>query len=165
MCKEAGLGLIWGHLTEGDEETSRRDWARNEARYVEVWGYLFRFKHVQTILYLSILLHCIVQWVLQVMSASACCFIVCWFSLSFTTCFGLRGHLQVCRIFICLEDFGSLVTLCMCSICVLFLCCSPSCFWCFLAYALVCLLFIVVVRTNQLGTTDPSELLMSRVSS
>jgi hypothetical protein len=53
------------------------------------------------------LLHRIVQWVLQVMFPSACCFIVCWFSLSFTTCCGLHGHLQVCRIlhiviFICL---------------------------------------------------------------
>jgi hypothetical protein len=50
------------------------------------------------ILYFSILLHCIVQWVLQVMSPSACSFIVCWFPLSFTTCFGLHGHLQVYRI-------------------------------------------------------------------
>jgi hypothetical protein len=33
------------------------------------------------ILYFSILLHCIVQWVLQVMFPSACCFIVCWFPL------------------------------------------------------------------------------------
>jgi hypothetical protein len=41
----------------------------------------------------------------------ACSFIVCWFSLSFTTCFGLRGHLQVCRIFIfmCLKDSASLL--------------------------------------------------------
>jgi hypothetical protein len=37
------------------------------------------------ILYFSILLHCIVQRVLQVMFPSACSFIVCWFSLSFTT--------------------------------------------------------------------------------
>jgi hypothetical protein len=78
------------------------------------------------------LLHCIVQWVLQVMSPSACSFIVCWFPPSFTTCFGLHGHLQVCMIlhifiFICLRIllrcfFGSLpflhvVTLCMFSIC------------------------------------------------
>jgi hypothetical protein len=47
------------------------------------------------ILYFSILLHCIVQWVLQVMFPSACSFIVCWFSLSFSTCFGLHGHLHV----------------------------------------------------------------------
>jgi hypothetical protein len=32
------------------------------------------------------------------MSPSARSFIVCWFPLSFTTCFGLHGHLQVCRI-------------------------------------------------------------------
>jgi hypothetical protein len=49
-------------------------------------------------LYFSILLHCIVQWVLQVMFPSACSFVVCWFPLSFTTCFALHGHLQVCRI-------------------------------------------------------------------
>jgi hypothetical protein len=32
--------------------------------------------------------------------------LLCWFSLSFTTCFGLHGHLQVCRIiyFICLKE-------------------------------------------------------------
>jgi hypothetical protein len=50
------------------------------------------------ILYFSILLHCIVQWVLHIMSLSACSFIVYWFPLSFTTCFGLHGHLQECRI-------------------------------------------------------------------
>jgi hypothetical protein len=48
------------------------------------------------------------QWVLQVKFPSACSFIVCWFPLSFTTCFGLHGHLHVCRIlhtfiFICLR--------------------------------------------------------------
>jgi hypothetical protein len=74
------------------------------------------------ILYFSILLHCIVQWLLQVMLPSVCsCSVLvftvsphvsaymaifrcvgallCWFPLSFTTCFGLHGHLQVCRIF------------------------------------------------------------------
>jgi hypothetical protein len=51
------------------------------------------------ILYFSILLHCIVLWVLQVMSPSACRYILCWFPLSFTTCFGLHGHLQVCKNF------------------------------------------------------------------
>jgi uncharacterized membrane protein len=35
------------------------------------------------------------------MSASACSFIVFWFSLSFTTCFGLHGNLQVSDISIC----------------------------------------------------------------
>jgi hypothetical protein len=49
------------------------------------------------ILYFSILLHCIVQWVLQVMFPSACSFIVCWFSPSFTKCFSLHGHIQVRR--------------------------------------------------------------------
>jgi hypothetical protein len=96
------------------------------------------------ILYFSILLHCIVQWVLQVMFPSACGFILCWFSLSFTTCFGLHDHLQVYRIFhififICLRIllrcffwFAALfhvVTLWMFLICVLFLCCFPSCFF------------------------------------
>jgi hypothetical protein len=38
------------------------------------------------ILYFNILLHCIVQWLLQVMFPFACSFIVFWFSLSFTTC-------------------------------------------------------------------------------
>jgi hypothetical protein len=51
---------------------------------------------------------------LQIMFPSACSFIVFWFSLSFTTCFGLHGHLQVCRIlhtfiFIFLKDFASLL--------------------------------------------------------
>jgi hypothetical protein len=98
------------------------------------------------ILYFSILLHCIVQWVLQVMFLSACS--LYWFSLSFTTCFGLHGHLQVCKIFyfcmlegfcfaaflfVCLLPFyfslpPHAVTLCMFSICVLFLCCFPSLF-------------------------------------
>jgi hypothetical protein len=32
------------------------------------------------------------------MFPSACIFIVCWFPLSFTTCLGLHGHLQACRI-------------------------------------------------------------------
>jgi hypothetical protein len=50
------------------------------------------------LLYFSIVLHCIVQWVLQVMFPSACRFIVLVFTV-FTTCFGLHGHLQVCRIF------------------------------------------------------------------
>jgi hypothetical protein len=64
------------------------------------------------ILYFSILLHCIAQWVLQVMFLSACSFIVFSFSLSFTICFGLHGHDQVCRIFhififICLKDSAS----------------------------------------------------------
>jgi Na+/proline symporter len=54
---------------------------------------------VTIILYFSILLHCIVQWLLQVMFLSACSFIVGWFPLYFTTCFGLHGHLQVCRMF------------------------------------------------------------------
>jgi hypothetical protein len=47
-------------------------------------------------------MHCLVyayvEWVLHVMSPSVCSFIVCWFPLYFTTCFGLHGHLQVCRI-------------------------------------------------------------------
>jgi hypothetical protein len=56
----------------------------------------------------------IVQWVLQVMFPSACSFIVCWFSLFFTTRFVLHGHLQVSRIFhififISLKDSASLL--------------------------------------------------------
>jgi hypothetical protein len=53
---------------------------------------------ITVILYFSILLHCIVQRVLQVMLPSACSFIA--LSLSYTTCFGLHGHLQVCSIFL-----------------------------------------------------------------
>jgi hypothetical protein len=49
-------------------------------------------------LFFSILLHYIVQWVLQVRFPSACS-LLCWISLFFTTCFGLHGHLQVCSIF------------------------------------------------------------------
>jgi hypothetical protein len=46
--------------------------------------------------------------VLQVVFPSACAALLCSFSMSFTTCFGLHGHLQVCRIlrtfiFICLK--------------------------------------------------------------
>jgi hypothetical protein len=37
---------------------------------------------------------------MQVMFPSACTFIVCWFPLAFTTCFGLHGHLQGRRIYI-----------------------------------------------------------------
>jgi hypothetical protein len=53
--------------------------------------------------------NCTVQWLLQVMFPSVCSFIVFWFSLSFTTCVGLHGHLHVCRIlyiyiYICLKD-------------------------------------------------------------
>jgi hypothetical protein len=60
-----------------------------------------RYSEQFIILYFSILLHCIVQWVLRL-----CCrlraALLCWFSLSFTTCFCLHGHLQVCRSFIVL---------------------------------------------------------------
>jgi hypothetical protein len=84
------------------------------------------------LLYFSILLHCIVQWVLQVMFPSACSFIACWFyrlSLHLSACvaiFKCVGYLfsYAWRILLrCL--FGSLpffhvVTLCMFSIRVLF---------------------------------------------
>jgi Na+/melibiose symporter-like transporter len=62
------------------------------------------------------------------MSPSACSFIVCCFPLYFTTCFDLHDHLQVCRILHIFKDSASLpfffyvVTLCVFSICVLFLC-------------------------------------------
>jgi hypothetical protein len=75
----------------------------------------------------------LVHWLLQVMFPSVNSFIVFWFSLSFTACFGLHDHLEMCRIlhifiFICLKDSASmlfwfvapffhLVTLCMFSIC------------------------------------------------
>jgi hypothetical protein len=62
------------------------------------------------ILYFSILLHCSVHGYCRL------CFrlseaLLCWFSLSITTCFGLHGHLQVYRIFIfiCLQDSASLL--------------------------------------------------------
>jgi hypothetical protein len=53
------------------------------------------------------------RWLLQVMFPSVCNFIVFWFSLSFTTYFGLHGHLQVwifdIFILICLKDSASLL--------------------------------------------------------
>jgi hypothetical protein len=80
----------------------------------------------------------IVQWVLQVMFPSACSFIV----LVFTVSLHVSAYMAIFRcvgyfIFICLKDSASLlfflpffqvVTLCMFSICVLFLCCFPSLF-------------------------------------
>jgi hypothetical protein len=41
------------------------------------------------------------QWVLRVIFPSGVYFmsIVCWIPLSLTTCFGLHGHPQVCRIY------------------------------------------------------------------
>jgi hypothetical protein len=113
------------------------------------------------ILHFSILLHCIVQWILKVMFPSAYSFILCWFSLSFTTCFGLHGHLQVCRIlhifiYLCLRillrcvllhfwfaAFSYVVTLCMFSICGLFLFSFPSCSF-FLVFSACCLLWLFV---------------------
>jgi hypothetical protein len=50
------------------------------------------------ILYFSILLHCIIQWVLQVMSP-VCVQLYCVGFHCFTTCFGLHDHLQVRMIF------------------------------------------------------------------
>jgi hypothetical protein len=79
------------------------------------------------------------------------------FPLSFTTCFGLHGHLQVYRIlhififkslrillrcfffFVRCVFFPHVVTLCMFSIYVLFLCCFPSLFLLFPCVC-VCLL-------------------------
>jgi hypothetical protein len=75
-------------------------------------------------------------------------------SLSFTTCLGLNGHLQVCRIFyfhipegFCFAAFlvrclTYVVTLVMFSIYVLFLCCFPSLFLlfpCVCVYLCCCL--------------------------
>jgi hypothetical protein len=115
----------------------------------------------------------LVQWVLQVMSPSACSFIVCWFPLSFTTCFSLHGHLQVCRIFhmlkgFCLDAFLvrclslHVVTLCMFSTCVLFLYCFPLCFLVFSCLC-VCLLANFIRRApkntqeNNTGTKHKWE--------
>jgi hypothetical protein len=63
-----------------------------------IWSHVFIYVALVNmlwviVLYFSILLHCIVQWVLQVMFPSACSFIVLVF-----TVFGLHGHIQVCRI-------------------------------------------------------------------
>jgi hypothetical protein len=52
---------------------------------------------------------CTIQWVLQIMLPSACSFIVCWFSLPLTTCFGLHGHLQVCRSLHIFKESASLL--------------------------------------------------------
>jgi hypothetical protein len=62
--------------------------------------YLQNKPHFSLILYFSILLHCIVQWVWQVMFPSAWSFLVSWFPLSFTTFFSLNGYLQVVGLFI-----------------------------------------------------------------
>jgi hypothetical protein len=48
---------------------------------------------------------------------------------SFTTCFGLLGHLQVCTCLLIFKEsasllFGHVVEFCMFLICVLFLCCT-----------------------------------------
>jgi hypothetical protein len=99
------------------------------------------------------------------MSPFACSFIVCWFPLSFTTCFGLHGHLQVCRIlhmfiFIYLRIllrcfFGSLPFFMWShSACFSFVFCSCAVFLrvfvlCFLAYAFDCLLFIKHMKLNM----------------
>jgi hypothetical protein len=98
------------------------------------------------------------HWVLQVMFPSLYSFIVCWFPLFFTTCFGLHGHRQVCRI-LRIFIFIYLRILLRCfffwfaafftwshSACFPFVFCSCAIFlrvvWCFLAYEFVCLLFI-----------------------
>jgi hypothetical protein len=87
--------------------------------------------------------------------------LLCRFSLSFTTCFGLHGHLQVCKIFyfhmlegFCLAAFFlpfffHMVTLCMFSICVLFLYCFPSLFLLFPCVCLsACSFFVVCMFCN-----------------
>jgi hypothetical protein len=86
------------------------------------------------------------------------------FPLSFTTCFGLHGHLQVCRIlhifvFICWKDSASLlfwfaafffyvVTLCVFLICGVgkvvmwgIIICCVCCFW----YCFMCVLLLTCV--------------------
>jgi hypothetical protein len=99
--------------------------------------------------------HNVSELVLQVISPSVCSFIVFWFPLSFTTCFGLHGHLHVCRIF----RIFIFIYLRILLRCLFFTWSHSACFpsvswscavflrvvWCFLAYAFVCLLFIVVV--------------------
>jgi hypothetical protein len=86
--------------------------------------------------------------------------LLCWFSLSFTTYFGLYSHLQVCRIFyfhihegFCFDAtflpfFFHLVTLHV-SICVLFLWCFPSLF---LLLPCVCLSACSVFADKQTHT-------------
>jgi hypothetical protein len=102
-----------------------------------------------TTIYFSILLHCIVQWVLQVIFSSACSFIVL---VSLTACFGLHGHLQVCRIFYfrMLEGFCFAAFFCLffsrghtlhVSVCVFFSVFLRY-FCCFLARVFVCLPFL-----------------------
>jgi hypothetical protein len=93
------------------------------------------------------------------MFPSARSFIVCSFPLSFTTRFGLHGHLQVCRIlhifiyFYTFKDSVPLLFLVRCpfltwshSVCFPSVFCSCAVFLrvfflCFLAYAFVCLLW------------------------
>jgi hypothetical protein len=75
------------------------------------------------------------------MFPSVCSFIVCWFSLSFTTCFGLHGHLQVCRI-LCLRIlllcfFGSLSFFHVVTLCFPFVFCSCAVFLCVFIYLFI----------------------------
>jgi hypothetical protein len=110
--------------------------------YIYIWIGVFTF----ILLYFSILLHCIVQWVLQVMFPSACSFIVLVFTVSlhvsaYVAIFTCIGYF----IFICLKDSASLfflpffhvVTLCVFP--PVFFLCFPSLFLLFPCVC-VCLL-------------------------
>jgi hypothetical protein len=98
------------------------------------------------------------------MFPSACSFIVCWFSLSFTTCFGLHGHLQVWAIlhifiFICLNDSASLpfftyshfacfpIVFCSCAVLLRYFCCFLACV--FVCLLFLCCLFVLSDRTDK----------------
>jgi hypothetical protein len=83
--------------------------------------------------------------------------LLCRFSLSFTTCFGLHGHLQVCSIFyfhmlggFCFAAFfylfSHVVTLCMFPF--VFFSCFPSLFLLF-PCVFLCLLFLCCLFVQQ----------------
>jgi hypothetical protein len=79
--------------------------------------------------------------------------LLCWFQLSFATCFGLHGHLQVCRSFIVLV---STVSLHVSAYMAIFRCVRAILFWFSLSFTTclglhghlqVCRSFIVLVST------------------
>jgi hypothetical protein len=71
---------------------------------LHVSAYMAIFKSVGFFIYLRIMLRCFFRCLFHV----SFCFIVCWFPLPFTTCFGVYGHLQVCRFLHIFKDSTSL---------------------------------------------------------
>jgi hypothetical protein len=79
------------------------------------------------------------------------CLAAFWFSLSFTTCFGLNGHLQVCRIlhifiFICLKESASLLFGFHCL--SLHVSTYMAIFKCVVYFIFICLMILLREQTN-----------------